>query len=142
MPVDRSELNTLIRDLGAVPPALRRELRPGFMKAGQPVLQEMRRRASWSTRIPDATSMALSTTTLGVLFRVSSGRAQDARPIEHDGAPGMFRHPVYARGDRNRWTWRDQAARPFFYGSVTDKADQVVDAIGDIVARVAEDHGF
>lgn len=136
--VDRHELQALIRDLGAIPPALRRELRPGMLRAAQPVLQEMRRRSSWSSRIPGAISMTQAGTTFGVRFRVDSGRAPHARPYENDGSPGTFRHPVYG----NRENWVSQAARPFFYGSVADKADEVRDAIGDIVMQVAHEHGF
>lgn len=138
MSVDRSELQALIRDLGAVPPAVRRTLRSGFVQVGQPVLQEMRRRASWSTRIPGATSMTQSGTALGLRFRVDSGPAPHARPYENDGSPGTFRHPVYGHRDR----WVSQEARPFFYGVVADKADEVRDAIGDIIMQAAHENGF
>lgn len=84
--------------------------------------------------------MTQATTAFGVQFRVDSSKAPHARPYENGSLrnPGMVRHPVYG----NREVWCETPIRPFFYNSVTDKADQVVDAIGDIVARVAEEHGF
>jgi hypothetical protein len=138
MSVDRAQLEALIKDLGTIPPDLRSEMGPGMRRAGAPVLAEMRRRASWSTRIPGATSMTASGTSAGVQFRVNSGKAPHARPYEHDGAAGTFRHPVYG----NRENWVPQAARPFFYGAVADKADEVANALGDVVTEVAQRHGF
>ena len=143
MAVDRGALEDLIRDLGAVPPAVQRELRPALQKATQPTLQRIRQNGSWSMRIPDAVRISTSFgKTPGVTLRVDAGKAPGARPIEHDGQPGTFRRPVYARGDRNTWTWRPQAARPFFYRAVEETADQVRDALGDALMGVAERHGF
>lgn len=139
MSVDRSQLQALIHDLGAIPSAARKTMRPAINRAGRLVLGQMRTNAAWSTRIPGAVSMRAATGgTVGVTFRVNATRAPHARPIEHDGQPGTFRHPVYG----NRKVWRDQAARPFFYRAVQDKADQVVEALGDAIEQAAREHGF
>jgi hypothetical protein len=138
MSVDRSQLQNLIRDLHEVPPAIRREFRPIVKKAAAPTLTRMKSNASWSTRIPGAITMRAANTTAGVQFRTDAGRAPHARPIEHDGEPGTFRHPVYG----NREVWRPQAARPFFYRAVEATADQVRDGIADGLMQIAAQHGF
>lgn len=142
MGVDRHELEKLIVDLGAMPPALHKEIRPALLRAGKPVLGEMRASAAWSTRIPGALSMQTPASGPGVTFRVSAARAPHARPYEHDGSPGEFRHPVYGHGARETWTWRPQAARLFFYGAVERNADAVTKSIGDALMDVAGRHGF
>jgi hypothetical protein len=137
----RAELQRLIRDLGSLPPDLRKELRPALRKAAHPVLMEMRSNASWSTRIPPATRIATSLASAsgaGVTLKVSSGPAPHARPYEHGGAAGNFRHPVFG----NKKNWVPQRARPFFYRAVDDKANEVRDALGDTVVEVAARHGF
>lgn len=136
----RAELQRLIKDLGAIPPDLRRELRPALRKAAHPVLQQMRSNASWSTRIPPATkiSTSLAGSGAGVSLRVDAGAAPHARPYEHNGSPGNFRHPVFGHRDN----WVPQRARPFFYRALDQKADEVVEAVGDTVREVAARHGF
>lgn len=136
----RAELQRLIKDLGQLPPDLRKELRPALRKAAHPVLEEMRRNASWSSRIPSATkiSTSLSGSRAGVSLRTNAARAPHARPYEHGGSAGNFRHPVF--GDKERWV--AQRARPYFFRSVDDQADNVRDALGDTVIEVARRHGF
>lgn len=137
MSVDRAQLQLLIRDLGAIPPAVNRTLRPAVLEAGRPVLMRMRANASWSTRIPGAISMRASGASAGVQFRVSAARAPHARPYEGlSGSP--FRAPLF--GDREHWY--PHAARPFFYRAVEAEADQVANRLGDAVMAAAEQHGF
>jgi Bacteriophage HK97-gp10, putative tail-component len=138
--IAREELLKLIADLGKIPPDLKRELRPALKKAGQPVLAEMRSNASWSTRIPGATRISTSFggARPGITFVVSSKTAPGARPIEHKGQQGNFRHPVH--GDRNVWV--AQRARPFFYRAVTDRTEDVINSLGDTVVEIAARHGF
>ena len=138
MGVDRSQLQTLIRDLGAIPPAVRREFQPIVVRASQPVFAQMKANASWSTRIPRATTMRVSGgASAGVEFRVNAARAPHARPYEGlSGSP--FRAPLW--GDRE-W-WYDHAARPFFYRALEQHADEVVEALGDGLMEIAARHGF
>jgi hypothetical protein len=135
--VDRSQLQILIRDLGAIPPTVQRTLRPAMLKAGRPILQQMRSNASWSTRIPAAITMTASSGAPGVKFRVNAAKAPHARPYE--GLSGLvFRHPVYG----NRENWVPQDARPFFYRAVDALSGQATEAIGDAVMDAARQHGF
>jgi len=137
MSVDRAQLQILIRDLGAIPPAVHRTLRPVVLDAGRPVLAQMRSNASWSSRIPAAISMRASGKAAGVQFRVSAAQAPHARPYEGlSGSP--FRAPLW--GDREWWYPHD--ARPFFYRAVEEGADEVVERLGDAVEGAAARHGF
>lgn len=138
MSVDTGQLNALIRDLGELPPAVRKEARPALQAAAQPTLARMKSNASWSTRIPGAITMRVANTQIGVRFRVNAGRAPHARPYEHGGDPGTFRAPLW--GDREHWY--PHQARPFFYRAVEATADQVRDALGDAVMDIAARHGF
>lgn len=54
-----AELKKLIADLGKLPTSMRAEIRAGGKEIGQPVLDAVRKRASWSTRIPAATRIAV-----------------------------------------------------------------------------------
>ncbi|MEU8379780.1 HK97 gp10 family phage protein [Streptosporangium sp. NPDC048865] len=92
------EIRKLVRDFNKIPPDLRKELRPALKKGAQPILAEARSNASWSTRIPRATRIASSFTKRrgGVTIVVSAKRAPHGRPYENLGAPGTFRHPVFA----------------------------------------------
>ena len=100
MPGD--ELAKLVADFGKIPPDVRRDLRTGIRKAADPILSQAKSNASWSSRIPRATRIAVGfgKKSAGVSIVVSSKRAPHARPYEHDGEPGTFRHPVF--GPRSR----------------------------------------
>lgn len=115
MVVRYTGVRELAEAFGRVPIALKRELRPQMRAAGQHILDDMRHRASYSTRIPAATKMTVrfSLKGGGVFFRVNAAQAPEARPLE--GARGStnassFRHPVF--GDRDDWV--DQPTQPFF----------------------------
>jgi hypothetical protein len=137
MSVGRAQLQALIRDLGAIPPDVNRAMRPGVRRAAQPALQRIRQNASWSSRIPAATKLSTSGVRAGVTIRTDAKKAPHARPYEGlSGSP--FRHPVYG----NRENWVAQAARPFFYRGIEATADQIRDAIADVVADAAKRHGF
>lgn len=136
----RAELQKLIKDLGKIPPDLKRELRPAIRKAAQPVLGQMRANSSWSSRIPAATriSVGLSGSKAGVTLRTNAKRAPHARPYEHGGSAGNFRHPLF--GNKKRWV--AQRARPFFFNAADQRANDVRDSLGDTVVEIAKRHGF
>lgn len=116
MTLEYDSVRDFAKALGKVSPELRRQLRPQLRNAGQHVLDDMKRRASYSTRIPGATRMTVSFDAKGggIRFRVSAARAPHARVLErgNDGSrSASFRHPVF--GDRDVWV--TQATRPFFF---------------------------
>lgn len=133
------EIEHLIRDLGKIPQDLKRELRPGLRAAGRVVADEAKVRASWSTRIPGATrvSVTFSGKRPGVSVVVNKTKAPDARPFEHGGRTGIFRHPVFG----NRDVWVSQKARPFLAPALEAKGDEAAGQITDVVDRVTRDTG-
>jgi HK97 gp10 family phage protein len=134
------EVEKLIRDLNGVPPDLKRKLRPKLRKAGEVVAEDARRRAAWSTRIPKATRVSTSFTLRrpGVSVVVDKKKAPHARPYEHGGQPGTFRHPRW--GDRRHWF--DQKARPFLAPALAAKNDEAGRLIAAAVDETTRDAGF
>lgn len=114
--VEFDSIRELARAWGKVPTTLRRELRPAMRRAGEELRGDMRKRASYSSRIPSAIRMTTSFSARGggVKFRVDARRAPHARVLERGNMRGRathFRHPVF--GDKE--TWVTQPTRPFFF---------------------------
>lgn len=134
------EIRRLIDDLGKIPKDLKIKLRPGLREAGQVVRDRARLNASWSRRIPAATrvSVGFSKRNPGVAVQVNRQRAPHARPFEHGGKEGTFRHRVFGHRDR----WVEQKARPFLAKAAEEKAPEAERKIADVVDRVTRDAGF
>lgn len=134
------EIEHLIRDLGRVPDDLRRKLRPRLREAGRLVADDAKLRAAWSKRIPRAIKVSTSFTRTrpGVSVIVDRKTAPHARPYEHNGQPGTFRHPLF--GDREHWY--SQAARPFLAPALAAKNEQAGRLIAAAVDEVTRDAGF
>jgi hypothetical protein len=78
--------------------------------------------------------------------------APDARPIEHGGLSGKFRHPVYPKpkgaydsaegGQRWPGKWTSQKARPFLTTALRSKRHEVADlvnlAVKDTLDEIAK----
>lgn len=129
-----NEIRQLVDNMGKIPKDLKVELRPGLRKAGEVVRDEARRNAAWSKRIPAATrvSVGFSKRNPGVAIQVNKKRAPHARPFEHGGALGTFRHPVFGHRDR----WVSQRARPFLHSALESKGDEAAKQIEQVVDRV------
>lgn len=134
------EIERLIRDMGRIPDDLRKKLRPKLREAGRVVADDAKRRSAWSTRIPRAirVSTSFTKTRPGVSVVVNKNKAPHARPYEHGGDPGTFRHPVY--GNRNVWV--EQRARPFLAPALAAKGDEAGRRIADAVDETTRDAGF
>lgn len=132
MPVDHHSVTELAKAFGGVPANLRRELRPKLRAGGEPILRDMRARAGYSSRIPQAISMTVSFAQSGggLRFRVDARRAPHARPLEGaNSRGGFFRHPLW--GDREHWV--SQPTRPFFFPALPAGREQLKRNIGDAV---------
>lgn len=134
MPVDHTSIRLLAEQLGKVPVELRRELRPALRSAAESIVNDMRGRASYSSRIPGAirTTVSFARRGGGVTIRVDSNRAPHARVLErgNDGSRSdTFRHPVF--GDRDVWV--SQPTRPFFFPAVSAGRDQLKKNISDAI---------
>ena len=134
------EIERLIKDMGRVPDDLRKRLRPKLRTAGRVVADDAKLRASWSTRIPRAVSVRTSFTKTrpGVSVVVNKNKAPHARPFEHVGRPGTFRHPVFG----NREVWVPQRARPFLAPALAAKGDTAGRLITEAVDETTRDAGF
>jgi hypothetical protein len=134
------EIRRLIDDLGKIPKDLKVKLRPGLREAGALVRDRARLNASWSHKIPAATRVSVGFTARnpGVSVQVNKNRAPSARPFEHGGNEGTFRHPVFGHKDR----WVSQTARPFLAKALAEEAPAAERKIADVVDKVTRDAGF
>lgn len=130
----------LRRDMGRIPPEVARGLRPAMRDAGQDLITDARRRASWSTRIPGAMRLATSFTRrhAGVSLVVNRHKAPHARPYEGIRGNASFRRPVFG----NRQVWVVTQTRPFAGPAVDLHARSAVAAINRVVDEAAVAAGF
>jgi len=129
----------VVADLRAMPPEIRRKLRPRLLQVTRPMVNRAKANAGWSRRIPGA--IGLSVTKNGVLIRVNVKKAPHARAYEGlsgNNRSGYFRHPVF--GDEDVWV--AQRERPFLLPAVQAYRDTVEPAIRGVVEDVARAHGF
>ena len=138
------ELDRLVADLSKLPREVRRQVIPALERAARPIERDMKRRASWSTRIPGAISVETSSGGLfgarrapGVRLRVDSRAAPHARPLEGFSRP-VFRHPVYG----NRQVWVSQRARSFFAPAIRAGEAGVVRAVDEAVQAATRNTAF
>ncbi|MFI7042588.1 HK97 gp10 family phage protein [Microbispora rosea] len=139
-----ADLDKLIADFRKMPLDTRRKLRTEIRRVAAPVLSQVRSNAGWSSRIPAATTIKVgySKSKSGATIVTSARKAPHARPYEHDGVPGTFRHPVNRPAARRRKPWVSQAARPFFYRAVSEAAPKVEDGFRELIMRVARENGW
>lgn len=130
----------LTADLARVPESIRRGLRPAMREAGQRVLTDARRRASWSSRIPGAMSIrvSLSGDRPGVMITVSAARAPHARPYEGILGASEFWHPVFG----NRAAGVREATRPYLWPAAKAAAPQVQRDVRDAIDRAMRAHNL
>lgn len=120
--------------LTMVEPNLRTQLRKNFRTAADPIVADMRGRASWSSRIPGAITVQtkFGVNSAGVFIRVNSKKAPHARAYEGvDSKSGTFRHPVFGGP-----VWVSQSTRPFFFPAAKAHRPQVV-AAAQAALRIA-----
>lgn len=134
------EIRRLVAEFGKIPVDLRKQLRVAIREAAKPILADAKRRADWSSRIPAATRLkiAFGKKTAGVSIVVGAKRAPHARPFEHGGQPGDFRHPVFG----NRRKWVAQRARPFLAPAARGQINNVKEELREAVMTVVRENGF
>ena len=144
--VESADLRKLYLDLKGFEGNLQVELRRGLREAGEGMAAAVRNEASWSSRIPGATKVVPSFAArgAGVSIQVDARKAPEARPLEHGGRAGAFRHPVYASSteDRSRWAWASEPARPFFYAAIGGRTPAVEQRMRQVMTDVAAKAGF
>lgn len=137
--MDDREVRRFFKDFKEMPKEVQRQARPMLRATAKEPLQRVRRNASWSTRIPNATRVGLSfgKRFQGVRITVNKRAAPHARPFENKGKPGKFRHRVFGQN-----VWVSETARPFFYEVAPSWHNNVNKGLGDVVDRVTKEHGF
>jgi hypothetical protein len=140
--VQSLDLQRLFVELKAMEGSLQVELRRGVREAATPAVRAVQASASWSSRIPGAVKAQpfFTAKRAGVRIVVDAKAAPEARPLEHQGKEGTFRHPVFARAGRPR-VWVSQPARPFFYGQI-ERSVEVEIAMRAVMTRVAAKGGL
>jgi hypothetical protein len=130
----------LVNDLRKISGGVGRNLGKEFKKAAGPVAQQAKANASWSSRIPGAITVGVSSSRRypGAQIKVSKEKAPHARLFEWPGRGGSFRHPVYG----NREVWVSQRGSPFIRPAVRAKGGEFIKACDRAVDETARAHGF
>jgi len=137
-PVSWGRLQRDLRDLG---PEIRKELNDEIKGIADKMLTSAKRNASWSSRIPGALSVSVTTSRVGV--KASRRKAPHARAFEGVrragfGATSSFRHPVY--GNRNVWV--SQPTRPFLAPAIIEHREAFFAQAGEAVTNAARTAGW
>jgi len=133
-------METIARDMRALPEATRKVVRPALREAGNLVARDARQRASWSSRIPATVRVegTFRADREGVVIRAGGGNAPHARPYEGLTSGGTtFRHPVFG----NDW-WVSQAARPFLMPAAEAQSGAATEAMTNALNVAAASLGF
>ena len=137
----------IARDMGLLPEATRKAIRPRLLEAGEVVATEARGLASWSSRIPGTIRVTVSFRLMREEVTVRAGNAgtPHARLFEDIKGKGKFRHPVFAdsaRLTRRQWALVDQVSRPFLFPAAQAKAEQATTALQAALDEAASSIGF
>ncbi|MEV4096971.1 HK97 gp10 family phage protein [Streptosporangium saharense] len=134
------EIRKLVKDLGKIPPELRKQLRPALKAAAEPIVTDARGRASWSMRIPGAITLSvrMGARNPGVSLRVRRAKAPHGRPYEGITGRTSLRHPVFGHRDR----WVTQPTKSFLAPAAEAGMDGVLGATAAVVDQVAREQGF
>lgn len=134
--VDYDSLRLAVGELGQMTPVMRSELRRGLRLVGASTLSSAKGHASWSTRIPGAITLRVSTSSrsAGIYLRVDSAKAPHARPFEGlSSRTGFFRHPVFGDTD----VWVAQRERRFLLPAVLENRAGALRAAEDAITAAA-----
>lgn len=133
----------LVLALRALPAELRRQVRPALLEAAQPIVDDARRRASFSRTIPKSIVPRLGFGQHSASVRLVARRDVADRPVrafeglQRGARPGLFRHPVFGR-DR----YVDQPTRPFLGPALDAGRDEVLEALTGALTSSAAAAGW
>ncbi len=136
--IDTSSFTKFAKDLKDADKKLRRELSRNMKLAGELVAADARQRAGFSSRIPQNIKVGVRANIIRIF--VNQSGAPEAKPLEHHGKEGTFRHPVFGNKD----VWVSQPAHPFLAPALAAKKEESVlaakKAVDDALAEV-HSHG-
>lgn len=129
----------LINDLRAMPDGVGRNLGKEFKGAARPVAADAKARARWSTQIPPAIKVTVSSSKKrpGAAIVVPR-RIGHARLYEFGKDKRGFRAPLF--GDRSHWFQHKK--RPYITPAIRAGADGFLEASGRAVDAAAKQNGF
>lgn len=130
---DARDLKNLGKALRASRPDIYKATQKGLRQVGQKVAARARQNASWSKRIPQTVTVR-SAGLNAVIVSAGGKNAPHAKPIEHAGAEGTFRHPVFG----NRAVWVDQKARPFLHPAAIDRLQESAEELAEVLTVQVE----
>ena len=144
MPVDAAvhlELDplgwrNLQRSLKQVAPEIQKQLRKEMRGIAGNVAASAKSHASWSSRIPGAIGITVTTTSIGV--KANRRKAPHARSYEGILGGGSFRHPLWG----NREHWFTEQTRPFLAPAVQENKREFFQAAGAAVEDAARAVGW
>lgn len=137
-----SQLRRLGAELRAVDPEVYKRSRSAIREVARDVAADAKNKASWSTRIPETVRVSSQSLNTAVV-RAGGPKAPHARPYEHAGRHGNFRHPVHGSPmkTRSEWAWVTESARPFLHPAALEKLPELVARLGAaVVSAVDEIH--
>lgn len=137
-----AELQKVLSDLRGAERKIQTGTRRALRESGAQMLSDARGKASWSSRIPDATRMrvTLAGASPGIELVVDSKAAPHGRVME--GFRGAtFRHPVFERQDRPA-VWVDQEARPYLMPALIAGADELVQTVYKVADEALTQHNL
>ncbi len=136
------DVRKLVNDLRKIGDGVGRSLGKEFKRAAGPVAEQAKTNAGWSSRIPGAISVGVSSSRRypGAQIKVSKDRAPHARLYEFGSGrrTSSFRHQVYG----NPAVWVEQATRPFIRPAVRAKSEGFIKACDHAVDEAAHAAGF
>lgn len=152
--VTSPDLYRLVKDLDQVDKKIAREMKKEMRLAASPIVRRVQAEAAqFSKRIPPAVKASTRFTrkTSSVIITVNARQAPHARPINNDGKPGFFTHPIpiKAAGSRRgrlrqarKGDQVKQKARPFFYGPIVAADHDVEAAVQRAADKAMRQSGF
>lgn len=127
-----------LRRVGAQSVGLR--IQRGMKKVGELLTEEVEKNAAWSARIP--ASIRVTVVPGGVSVRVGGTEAPHAGVFEGTVEGRDRKHPVFARGNRDTWTWTTQPKRPYLRPALDRNADKIADIVADEMQAAFTDNGW
>jgi hypothetical protein len=139
--LDPSSWRNLQRDLKRLAPEIQKELNKEIKGIAGDIVSDAKSSASWSSRIPGALAVSVTTSRVGV--KVNRKKAPHARAFEGVGRSGFgtkssFRHPVF--GNRNVWV--SQPTRPFLAPAIRANQTAFFQKAEEAVTNAARHAGW
>lgn len=110
-------------------------------QAAEIIADDARLRSSrWSRRVPRSVRIQGGTSAVTVV--AGGPAAPQAYTMEGTNTGLPRRHPVFAHGPRDKWTWVAQTPRPFMAEAIDAKAEEAFREFAKVIDDWARERGF